>query len=133
VYAALRAGAHGYVLKSATTEEIVRAVQTVAHGDGLFSGSVVERISRHIATGGRASARSPFPELTQRETEVLELMAQGHSNTYIADHFVLSLKTVRNHVSNILAKLGAGTRAEAMVKARQAGFGGHTEQPTSST
>jgi DNA-binding NarL/FixJ family response regulator len=129
VYAALRAGAHGYVLKSATTEEIVRAVQTVAHGDGLFAGSVVERITRHLATGGRTSGPSPFPELTQREREVLELMAQGHSNTYIADHFVLSLKTVRNHVSNILAKLGTSTRAEAMVKARQAGLGGQTGQP----
>jgi DNA-binding NarL/FixJ family response regulator len=128
VYAALRAGAHGYVLKSATTEEIVRAVQTVAHGDGLFAGSVVERITRHLASGGRASGPSPFPELTQREREVLELMAQGHSNTYIADHFVLSLKTVRNHVSNILAKLGTSTRAEAMVKARQAGLGGQTGQ-----
>jgi DNA-binding NarL/FixJ family response regulator len=60
VYAALRAGAHGYVLKSATTEEIVRAVQTVAQGDGLLSGSVVERISRHLATGGRVSGPSPF-------------------------------------------------------------------------
>jgi DNA-binding NarL/FixJ family response regulator len=124
VYAALRAGAHGYVLKSATTEEIVRAVQTVAQGDGLFAGSVVERISRHMATGGRASGPSPFPELTQREREILELMAQGHSNAYIADHFVLSLKTVRNHVSNVLAKLGASTRAQTVVKARQAGLGG---------
>ena len=65
--------------------------------------------------------------------EILELMAQGHSNAYIADHFVLSLKTVRNHVSNILAKLGTSTRAQAAVKARQAGLGGHTEQPISST
>jgi DNA-binding NarL/FixJ family response regulator len=129
VYAALRAGAHGYVLKSATTEEIVRAVQAVAQGDGLFSGSVVERISRHLATAGRASSPSPFPELTQREREILELMAQGHSNAYIADHFVLSLKTVRNHVSNVLAKLGASTRAQAVVKARQAGLGSQTQPP----
>jgi DNA-binding NarL/FixJ family response regulator len=133
VYAALRAGAHGYVLKSATSEEIVRAVQTVAHGDGLFAGSVVERISRHLATGGRASVPSPFPELTQREREILELMAQGHSNAYIADHFVLSLKTVRNHVSAVLAKLGVSTRAEAVVKAHQAGLGGHTDWPGRST
>jgi DNA-binding NarL/FixJ family response regulator len=124
VYAALRAGAHGYVLKSATTDEVVRAVQTVGQGDGLFAGSVVERITRHLATGGRASGPSPFPELTQREREILELMAQGHSNTYIADHFVLSLKTVRNHVSSVLAKLGTSTRAQAVVKARQAGLGG---------
>ena len=129
VYAALRAGAHGYVLKSATSEEIVRAVQTVAQGDGLFAGSVVARISRHIATGGRASVPSPFPELTQREREILELMAQGHSNAYVADHFVLSLKTVRNHVSAVLAKLAVSTRAEAVVKARQAGLGGQTDRP----
>jgi DNA-binding NarL/FixJ family response regulator len=127
VYAALRAGAHGYLLKSATAEEIVRAVETVSSGDGLFAGSVVERITRHLTTGGRASARSPFPELTQREHDILELMAQGHSNAYIADHFVLSLKTVRNHVSAILGKLGTSTRAEAVVKARQAGFGSPTE------
>jgi DNA-binding NarL/FixJ family response regulator len=124
VYAALRAGAHGYVLKSATSEEIVRAVQTIAHGDGLFAGSVVARISRHLATGGRASVPSQFPELTPREREILDLMSQGHSNAYIADHFVLSLKTVRNHVSAVLAKLGVSTRAEAVVKARQAGLGG---------
>jgi DNA-binding NarL/FixJ family response regulator len=133
VYAALRAGAHGYVLKSATTEEVVRAVQTVGQGDGLFAGSVVERITRHLATGGRASGPSPFPELTQREREILELMAQGHSNTYIADHFVLSLKTVRNHVSSVLAKLGTSTRAEAVVKARQAGLGGQTQPPPGSS
>jgi DNA-binding NarL/FixJ family response regulator len=101
----------------------------VAHGDGLFAGSVVERISRHLATGGRASGPAPFPELTQREREILDLMAQGHSNAYIADHFVLSLKTVRNHVSAVLAKLGASTRAEAVVKGRQAGLGGQTDRP----
>jgi DNA-binding NarL/FixJ family response regulator len=98
----------------------------------LFSGSVVERITRHLATGGRASGPSPFPELTQREREILELMAQGHSNTYIADHFVLSLKTVRNHVSSVLAKLGTSTRAEAVVKARQAGLG-QTQPPPGSS
>ena len=84
---------------------------------------------RHLATGGRISVPSPFPELTQREREILELMAQGHSNAYIAGHFVLSLKTVRNHVSAVLAKLGVSTRAEAVVKARQARLGGQADRP----
>jgi DNA-binding NarL/FixJ family response regulator len=123
VYAALRAGARGYVLKTADADEIARAVHTVAAGAGHFSPSVVEQITRHVATGGRASDSALFPELTRRESEILELMARGHGNTFIADHFVLSLKTVRNHVSNIMSKLGASTRAEAIVKAREAGLG----------
>lgn len=122
VYAALRAGARGYLVKSAEGEELVRAVRTVAAGDGVFSGSVVERITRHVATGGRASSGGPFPMLTGREREVLQLMAQGHSNAYIADHFVLSLKTVRNHVSNVLTKIGARSRSEAVARARDEGL-----------
>jgi len=122
VYAALRAGAHGYVLKSSSPTEIVRAVETVAVGDGLYAGAVVERITRHLTTGGRASSTSVFPQLTSRERDVLALMAQGMSNAQIADHYVLSLKTIRNHVSNVLAKLGVATRAEAIVAAREAGL-----------
>ncbi len=122
VYAALRAGARGYLVKTAAADELVRAVRTVAAGDGSFSGSVVERITRHVATGGRASTGGPFPALTARERDVLRLMAQGHSNPYIADHFVLSLKTVRNHVSTVLSKIGAHSRAEAVALARDAGL-----------
>ena len=123
VYGALRAGAHGYVLKTASSTEIERALRTVADGGGFFTESVVRRITSHMATGGRSSAAGVFPQLTQREREVLHLMAQGRSNAYIADHFVLSLKTVRNHVSNILAKLGVAGRSEAVVRARDAGLG----------
>lgn len=123
VYAALRAGARGYVVKSADADEILRAVRTVASGAGHFSPSVVTRITRHVASGGRASETGAFPELTPRERDVLALMARGHGNTYIADHFVLSLKTVRNHVSNVMAKLGASSRAEAVARARDAGLG----------
>jgi DNA-binding NarL/FixJ family response regulator len=123
VYAALRAGARGYVVKNADADEILRAVHTVASGAGYFSSSVVERINRHVATGGRSGDGAAFPELTRREREILGLMAQGHGNTYIADHFVLSLKTVRNHVSNVMAKIGATSRAEAVAKARDAGLG----------
>jgi len=122
VYAALRAGARGYVIKNADGDQIVRAVHTVASGAGHFSPSVVERITQHVASGGRSSDISTFPELTRREREILALMAAGHGNTYIADYFVLSLKTVRNHVSNVVAKIGASSRAEAIAKARDAGL-----------
>jgi DNA-binding NarL/FixJ family response regulator len=119
---ALRHGAHGYLLKSSAPADIARAVTTVAGGDGVFDGSVTTRIARRFAVrpGGPSS---PFPQLTARELEVLELMARGRSNAQIADHHVLSLKTVRNHVSTVLAKLGAATRAEAIVLARRAGLG----------
>ena len=122
VYAALRAGAHGYLLKSAPPSDIAQAIRTVASGGGHFDGSVVDRITRHIATGGRASASPVFPQLSPREHDVLAMVAGGCSNADIADHYVLSLKTVRNHVSNILTKLGAATRAEAIVRARDAGL-----------
>jgi DNA-binding NarL/FixJ family response regulator len=123
VYAALRAGAHGYLLKTASADEVLAAVVALARGDGMFSGTVVDRIVRHVATGGRSGAAGAFPQLTARERDVLELMAQGHSNTYIADLHVLSLKTVRNHVSAVLGKLGAASRAEAVARARDAGLG----------
>lgn len=123
VYAALRAGAHGYLLKSSLPEAVVRAVHAVAGGDGVYDGAVVDRIARHLSSGaGRTSPRL-FPQLTPREHEVLELMARGRPNAEIADHFVLSLKTVRNHVSSILAKLGVATRSEAIAQARDAGLG----------
>lgn len=123
VYAALRLGAHGYLLKSATPDELGRAVLSVAQGTGVYADSVVQRITRHVSTGGRAGPSSVFPELTDRERQVLDLMARGWSNSHIADHFVLSLKTVRNHVSAVLAKLSASTRTEAVVLARRAGLG----------
>jgi DNA-binding NarL/FixJ family response regulator len=123
VYAALRAGARGYIIKNADADEIVRAVHTVASGAGHFSTSVVERITQHVASGGRSSDTAAFPELTRREREILALIAEGHGNTYIADYFVLSLKTVQNHVSNVMAKIGATSRAEAVAKARDAGLG----------
>lgn len=123
VYAALRAGAHGYLMKSASAEEVLAAVVALARGDGMFSGTVVDRITRHLATGGRSGASGAFPQLTPRERAILELMAQGHSNTFIADQFVLSLKTVSNHVTNLMAKLGAETRSEAVARARDGGLG----------
>jgi DNA-binding NarL/FixJ family response regulator len=127
VYAALRAGAHGYLMKSASAEQILAAVAAVARGDGMFSGTVVDRITRHVTTGGRSGASGAFPELTSRERDVLELMARGHSNTFIADHFVLSLKTVSNHVTNLMTKMGVENRSAAVAKARDGGLGQRKE------
>jgi len=123
VYAALRAGAHGYLLKTSSADEVLAAVVALARGDGMFSGSVVDRIVRHVATGGRSGVAGAFPDLTPRERDVLELMARGHSNTFIADTYVLSLKTVRNQVSAVMGKLGVSSRAEAVARARDAGLG----------
>jgi DNA-binding NarL/FixJ family response regulator len=123
VYSALRAGARGYLLKSSSPAEISRAVRTLADGDGVFDGAVVDQINRHLTTGGRASSTAVFPQLSARERDVLELIARGLSNPEIADHYVLSLKTVRNHVSNVFTKLGVATRAQAIVVAREAGLG----------
>jgi len=122
VYAALRGGAHGYLLKSSAPAEIARAVTSVAAGDAVYDGSVTDRILRRFDPA-QSAPTSPFPQLTGRELEVLQHIARGHSNAQIADHYVLSLKTVRNHVSNIFTKLGATTRAEAIVAAREAGLG----------
>jgi DNA-binding NarL/FixJ family response regulator len=120
VFAALRAGATGYLVKSADADDLVRAVRTIAAGDGVLAASVLDRVVRPV-TARRPTG--PYPELTAREHEILELVARGHSNAYIADRFVLSLKTVRNHVSTILTKIGAGSRAEAVALARNAGMG----------
>jgi DNA-binding NarL/FixJ family response regulator len=123
VYSAMRAGAAGYLIKSASPDEIRQSVALVASGGAAFDGSAWERINRHFATAGRASRDSPFPELTPREREVLALMADGFSNERIADHYVVSLKTVRNQVSSILMKLGLSSRSEAIVQARRRGMG----------
>ncbi len=122
VYAALRGGAHGYLLKSSAPTEIARAVTSVAAGDSVYDGSVAERILRRFDPA-QPETTNPFPQLTARELEILGHIARGESNSQIADHYVLSLKTVRNHVSNIFTKLGTATRAEAIVTAREAGLG----------
>lgn len=119
VAAALRAGARGYVLKGAPHEQITRAIASVARGDAILSGDLADRLARLVA-GGR---RHPFPELSEREGEVLELLAAGRSNDDIALRLYLSPKTIRNHVSSILSKLQVQSRAEAVAKARDAGVG----------
>jgi len=122
VFAAMRAGARGYLLKGAEQEEIVRAIRAVAAGDAIFGPAIAQRIIEHFSTGA-GTTREAFPTLTGREREVLELIAAGRGNAAIAQHLSLSLKTVRNHVSNIFAKLQVSDRAAAIVKAREAGLG----------
>lgn len=122
VVAALRAGARGYLLKEAGPAEILAAVVSVAEGATVFGQGVARRITGLLAAS-RSPQSSPFPELTEREREVLELIARGNTNSAIARQLVLSPKTVRNHISNIFAKLQVQARAEAIVRAREAGLG----------
>ena len=124
VFAAMRAGASGYLVKGAQQDEIVRAVRSVAAGQAVFGPTVARRIIDFFAGGGRnTSPAEPFPELTAREREVLDLIAAGHANAVIARRLVISPKTVSNHISAIFAKLQVADRAEAIVRARQAGLG----------
>jgi DNA-binding NarL/FixJ family response regulator len=119
VFAALRVGARGYLLKGAGQAEIVRAVQTVADGGGVFGASVARRVMDHFS---QQQATEPFPELTDREREVLAMVAAGHNNTAIAAQLTLAPKTVRNHISNIMTKLHVSDRAQAIIRARAAGL-----------
>ena len=122
VVAAMRAGARGYLLKGATRDELRSAIITVARGGAVFGPAVARRLGAIVERGG--AAERPFPDLTDREQEVLELMAQGRANPDIARRLGISEKTVRNHVSIIFSKLEVVGRPEAIVRARQAGMGG---------
>ncbi len=121
VFAALRAGARGYLLKDARLDDLIRAVTAVNRGEAIFSPAIARRMIQFFAQRSPAPPQL-FPELTDREREVLTLIAQGLSNEAIAARLVLSLKTVRNHVSNILSKLQVNDRAQAIVRARDAGL-----------
>jgi DNA-binding NarL/FixJ family response regulator len=125
VFAAMRAGARGYVLKGGRQAEILRAIQAVAQGDAIFGPGIARRVIGYFATLSPASAAAPFPELTEREREILALVAQGCTNMEIAERLVLSVKTVANHVSSIFSKLQVADRAQAIVRARDAGLGHH--------
>lgn len=124
VFTAMQAGARGYLLKGAQGDETLRAIRAVANGEVIFSPGVAEQMMTYFARGGRTAADVHFPDLTPREREVLELLAQGLTNTAIAEKLVLSPKTIRNQVSNIFSKLQVASRSEAIVKAREAGLGG---------
>jgi DNA-binding NarL/FixJ family response regulator len=124
VFCAIRAGAKGYVLKGADRSEIVRAVHAVAGGEMIFGPGVADRVLGYFSALRGEHAVSPFPQLTEREREVLDLIAKGYSNQELARRLVLSPKTVRNHVSNIFSKLQVAGRSQAIVRAREAGLGG---------
>lgn len=124
VFSAITAGARGYLLKGADADELVQAIRTVHGGGVVFGASLAQRIARVFAAGP-ATAAPPvvFPELTEREREILDLVATGLPNGEIATQLYLSPKTVRNNVSAILMKLRARDRSAAIVAAREAGLG----------
>lgn len=123
VFAALQAGARGYLLKGSLKAEVLRAIRAASNGEAIFGPSIAQRLMQHFTrhtSGGHS--RDLFPELTEREREILALMAQRLTNQEIAERLVLSGKTIRNHVSNIFSKLQVADRAEAIMRARDAGL-----------
>jgi DNA-binding NarL/FixJ family response regulator len=126
VFAAMRAGARGYLLKDADKDEVVRAIIAVERGEAIFSPAIAQRMMQYFAApfvSSKKNQPSEFAELTDRELEILDLIAQGHNNLVIANKLSLSIKTVQNYVSSILTKLQVADRAQAIVRARQAGLG----------
>lgn len=127
VFSSMRAGARGYVLKGAKPAELIQTIRAVAGGQALFSPAIAKRIMRFFAEHGTEIRDSvpedAFPELTPRELEVLKLIAQGNRNNEIAETLVISDKTVRNHITSIYSKLQVADRAQAIIKARDAGLG----------
>jgi DNA-binding NarL/FixJ family response regulator len=123
VFAAVRAGARGYLLKGARRQEIVRSIEAVGAGDVIFGPGIAERVMTYFRAVRSRPAVQAFPELTDRERVVLGLIAEGKENAEIARQLSLSVKTVRNHASNIFAKLQVAHRAQAIVLARDAGLG----------
>ena len=122
LFAAMRAGARGYLPKDAASEELVRAIRAAALGEVIFGASIATRMQSYFAAS-RSRAADPFPELTDREDEVLELVARGLANPEIGRRLAISEKTVRNHVATIFNKLRVADRSQAIVRAREAGLG----------
>jgi len=130
VFAAMRAGARGYLVKGAEPAEVLRAIRAIADGEAIFSPAIAERLIHYFATppaatsdSTRSAAAPIFPDLTEREREVLGLIAQGLTNSAIAQQLVLSPKTVRNYITEIFSKLQVADRAQAIIRARDAGLG----------
>lgn len=124
LFAAMCAGAHGYILKGADKADVLRTVRAVASGEALFGPAIARRLTTFFQYAeGKGLSVSPFPELTDREREVLDLIAEGLDNATIAGKLYISTKTVSNHISNIFAKLHVSDRAQAIVAAREAGLG----------
>jgi DNA-binding NarL/FixJ family response regulator len=123
VFAAMRAGARGYVLKGAKHDEMLRAIRAVGSGEAIFSPGIAARMMSFFSTNRAAVSPETFPDLTERESQILAHIARGDSNADIADSLSISVKTVRNHVSNIFNKLQVADRAQAVIRARDAGLG----------
>jgi DNA-binding NarL/FixJ family response regulator len=123
VFSAMRAGARGYVLKGAPPSEILKVVRAVGHGEAHFGPEIAKRLMDFFSAPKPVSPEESFPDLTSREVEILELIAQGHSNAKIAARLYLSPKTVANHLSHIFTKLQVADRAHAIIRAREAGLG----------
>jgi DNA-binding NarL/FixJ family response regulator len=123
VLAAMRAGARGYVVKGMRSTDAIRAIRAVAEGEAIFSPAIAGRLVSMLAEARQTSRPAVFPELTERERQTLDLMAQGHKNAVIAERLHLSPKTVRNYVTSIFDKLQLADRSQAIVRAREAGLG----------
>lgn len=123
IFGAMRAGARGYILKGAGKAEVIRAITVVAHGEAIFSPQIAQRLVQYFTNMRPVVPEQAFPDLTEREREVLALIIDGKSNAQIADLLVLSPKTVSNHISNIFSKLQVVDRAQAVSRAREAGLG----------
>jgi DNA-binding NarL/FixJ family response regulator len=123
LFAAMRAGARGYLPKDSDSDDLLRAIRAVAVGDVIFGESIATRLQAFFGAGRARPASHPFPELTNREDEILDLIARGTSNAAIARELGISDKTVRNHVANVFNKLQVADRAQAIVRAREAGLG----------
>jgi DNA-binding NarL/FixJ family response regulator len=123
VFAAMRAGARGYLLKGTRHEDMVRAIRAVGSGDAIFSPVIAARLVDYFEALQPRHSTQVFPDLSSREREILALLAQGYKNAEIADRLIISPKTVRNYVSNTISKLQVADRAQAILRAKDAGFG----------
>jgi DNA-binding NarL/FixJ family response regulator len=123
VLAAMRAGARGYMVKGMRSVDAIRAIRAVAEGEAIFSPAIAGRLVSMLAEARQRARPEAFPELTERERQTLDLMAQGHKNAVIAERLHLSPKTVRNYVTSIFDKLQLADRSQAIVRAREAGLG----------
>jgi DNA-binding NarL/FixJ family response regulator len=130
IFAAMRAGARGYVVKGAEPDDVLRAIRAVADGEAIFSPAIAERLMNYFTTPPAATSDSTqsaitavFPDLTEREREVLTLIAEGLTNSAIAERLILSPKTIRNYITEIFSKLQVADRAQAIIRARNAGLG----------
>jgi DNA-binding NarL/FixJ family response regulator len=132
VFAAMRAGARGYLLKGADKDEMLLAIRAVGRGEAIFGPGIARRLVQYFASHAavpKQASRVVFPELTDREREILDLIAAGRNNQEIAGQLFLSLKTVRNYVSSIFTKLQVADRSQAVIRAREAGLGTKGDLP----